>query len=158
MSLGREVGLVPGHIVLDGDPAPPPPKGHSPLQFSVHVCCGQTAGWIKMSLGREVGLVPGHIVLDGNPAPQSPIGLQAPCNFLPMSVVVKRLDGSRCHVVGRQASVQATLCQMGTHLLCPKGAQPPPPYFRPVSVVAKRLDGSRCHVVERQASVQATLY
>jgi len=30
--LGTEVGLSPGDIVLDGDPAPPPPKknGHSP--------------------------------------------------------------------------------------------------------------------------------
>ena len=26
MKLGMEVGLSPGHIVLDGDPAPPPPK------------------------------------------------------------------------------------------------------------------------------------
>ena len=41
MPLGMEVGLGPGHIVLDGDPALPPQKGHSP-QFSVHVCCGQT--------------------------------------------------------------------------------------------------------------------
>jgi len=31
MKLGMEVGLGSGHIVLDGDPAPPPPKrGHSP--------------------------------------------------------------------------------------------------------------------------------
>ena len=30
MPLGREVDFVPGHIVLDGDPAPPPPKGHAP--------------------------------------------------------------------------------------------------------------------------------
>jgi len=28
MPLGMEVGLGPGHIVLDGDPAPPPRKGH----------------------------------------------------------------------------------------------------------------------------------
>jgi len=28
--LGREIGLGPNHIVLDGDQAPPPPKGHSP--------------------------------------------------------------------------------------------------------------------------------
>ena len=39
------------------------------LQFSVYVCCGQTAGWIKILLCMEVGLRPGHIVLDGNPAP-----------------------------------------------------------------------------------------
>ena len=27
MALGMEVGLGPSHIVLDGDPAPLPPKG-----------------------------------------------------------------------------------------------------------------------------------
>jgi len=65
MKLGTVVGLGPGHIVLDRDPAPPPPKkGHTP-QFSVHVYCGQRAGWIKMPLGREVGLVSGNIVLGG---------------------------------------------------------------------------------------------
>ena len=68
MKLGIQVGLGPGHTVLDGDPALPLPKGHSP-QFSVHVCCGQTAVWIKMPLGTEVGLGPGDFVLDKDPAP-----------------------------------------------------------------------------------------
>jgi len=93
--LGTEVGLGPGHIVLDGYPAPPPPKGHSPL-FSAHVCCGQTAGWIKVPLGREIGLGPGDIVLDGVPPP--PKRGIAP-NFRPISVAAKWLHGSRCHLV-----------------------------------------------------------
>jgi len=63
--LGIQVGLGPGHIVLDGDQAPPP-------QFLAHICCGQMAAWIKMPLGMEVGLSPGYLVLDGDPAP-SPI-------------------------------------------------------------------------------------
>jgi len=33
MALGREVGLGPGHIVLDGDPAPLPQKGGEPPVF-----------------------------------------------------------------------------------------------------------------------------
>jgi len=37
MKLGMEVGLGPGHIVLDGDPAPPPPKGHSPPIFGPYL-------------------------------------------------------------------------------------------------------------------------
>jgi len=70
MPLGTEVGLGPGDFVLDGDPAPLPKKGRSsPAQFSVHVHCGQTTGWIKTTLGTEVGLGPGHIVLDENPGP-----------------------------------------------------------------------------------------
>ena len=43
MALGMEVGLGPGHIVLDGDPAPLPKREHNP-QFSAHVYCGQMAG------------------------------------------------------------------------------------------------------------------
>jgi len=43
MKLGIEVGLGPGHIVLDGDPPHPQKVGHRPTQFSAHVCCGQTA-------------------------------------------------------------------------------------------------------------------
>jgi len=63
MPLGVDVGLGPGHIVLDGDPAlPPPKKRDTDPQFSAHVCCGQTAGCIKMPLSREVGLAPGGIV------------------------------------------------------------------------------------------------
>jgi len=41
MKLGTEVGHGPGHIVLDGDPALPAQKGHSPrTQFSAHICRG----------------------------------------------------------------------------------------------------------------------
>jgi len=77
---------------------PSPKRGHSP-KFSAHVYCGQTAGWIKMPLGIERGLGPGNIVLDGNPATLPKKGAQ-PLNFLPMSIVAKRLDGSRCHSLG----------------------------------------------------------
>jgi len=69
MKLDMEVGLGPRHIVLDGDPPPLSKRGTAP-QFSAHVCCSQTAGWIKMSLGMEVGLDPGDTVLHGNPAPR----------------------------------------------------------------------------------------
>ena len=69
MPLGMEVGLGPGHTVLDGDPAAP--KGHSsPLPSSIFDPCllWPTAGWMKTSLSMEVDLGPGHIVLDGVPA------------------------------------------------------------------------------------------
>jgi len=87
-----EVGVGPGHIVLDmGTLLPLPKKGTAPAQFLAHVCCSQTAGWIKMPLGMEVGLDPSNIVLDGDPAPLP--------NFPPMFIVAKRLHGSRCHLV-----------------------------------------------------------
>ena len=52
-----------------GTQHPLPKKEAEPPQFSAHVYCGQTAGWIKMALGMEVGLGPVHIVLDGDTAP-----------------------------------------------------------------------------------------
>ena len=93
MKLAMQVGLGPGRIVLDGDPA-------SRLQFSAHICCGQMSRLIKLPLGREVGLNPSDFVLDGDPVPFPQKGAEPP-NFRPISVVAKWLDGSRCHLVGR---------------------------------------------------------
>ena len=73
MKLGVQVGIGPGHTVLDGDPDPPPTKGHS-LPISAHICCGQMVAWIKMPHGMEVGLGPGDFVLDGDRAPLSKRG------------------------------------------------------------------------------------
>jgi len=77
------------HTVLDEDPTPPP-KGLNP-QFSAHICCGQTAVWIKMPLGREVDVGPSDIVLHRDPAPLLQNGAQHP-QFWPMSIVAKRLN------------------------------------------------------------------
>ena len=80
--------------MLDGDPAPPPLKGHSP-QFSANVRCGQTAGWTKLILGTEVGLGAGHIVLDGDPSPPGERGIVAP-SFRLMSIVATVAHLSYC--------------------------------------------------------------
>ena len=93
-----EVDIGPGNIVLDGNPAPTSPKG-AQTQFSAHVRCGQTAGWIKMPLRTEVGLSPGHTVLDG--AKLRPLKRGTAPTFRPMSIVAKWLNGSRCHLVRR---------------------------------------------------------
>ena len=70
MAIGMEVGFSPGDFVFDGDPGPLHKKGaEPPRQFSAHVYCGQTAGWIKMALGMEVGLSPGDFALDADPPP-----------------------------------------------------------------------------------------
>jgi len=80
MPLGVEVGLVPRHIVLDGDSAPSPKKRRRNPQFSAPVCCDQMAGWIKMPLGTEVGLCPGNLVLDVTKLPPRK-GAQQPLLF-----------------------------------------------------------------------------
>ena len=89
MPVGTEIGLGPGHILLDGDPASIPQKGQIITQFWTHAYCGQTAGWIKMILGTDVGIGPGDIVLDGDPSPPQGGGAQQPQFFWPMSIVAK---------------------------------------------------------------------
>jgi len=65
------------------EPSSPHPHGkvHSSPQFSSHVYCGQTVGWIRIPLRTEVGLDPGNIVLDGDPAPPWK-GTQQPPTFV----------------------------------------------------------------------------
>ena len=81
MPFRTEVGLGPGDIVFDVDPAAPPQKkGHSrpPSLCGPCLYCGQTAGCTEMLLSMEVGLGPGHIVLDGVTAPLPPKGAHQP--------------------------------------------------------------------------------
>ena len=69
MSLGMELDLNRGDIVLDGDPVAPYPKEGRTPKFSAHVYCDQTAGWMKLIFGMVVGLSPGEFVLDWDQAP-----------------------------------------------------------------------------------------
>jgi len=82
MKLGTQVGLISGHTVLDGDPAPLPQRGTGQPIFGPY-CCGQMAAWIKMSLDMELGLSPSDFVLDGDlaPLPKRGRGAQPPPQF-----------------------------------------------------------------------------
>jgi len=91
MKLGMQVGLAPGHIVLDRDPTHPPANGHSPPIFRPYLLW---PNGIKMPLGMDVGLSLSDIVLDWNLAPLPKKGGRAP-NFRHMFIVAKQLDGSR---------------------------------------------------------------
>jgi len=117
---GTGVGLGPGHIVLQRTQLPL--KGGTPPHppFSARVCCGQTAGWIKIPLDREVDVGPGrpmsvvdedtmHLYGD-RPRPRrhcvkwkfsSPRKGHSTLRFRPMSIVAKWLDGSRRHLIRR---------------------------------------------------------
>jgi len=82
-----EVGLSPG----DADPHPLPQKGAEPPVFIL--CLLWPNGWMDQDGTWQVGLGPGHIVQEGDPAPLLKRG-RAP-NLWPVSIVAKRLDGSR---------------------------------------------------------------
>jgi len=109
MALGTEVGLGPGHSVLDGNPAPLPKKGVQPLIFgpfllSSNCWMHENATWY----GDRPRPRP-HYARWGPSSPMHKKRTEPP-NFWPMSVVAKRLDGPRCHLVRRWASALATLC------------------------------------------------
>ena len=94
--LGMEVGLSPGHIVRDGDPAPLPPKGgRTPLIFGPcllwpNVWMDQDATWYG---GRPR---PSDVVLDGNPAPLGKGAQQPAPSFRRMSIVATVAHLSYC--------------------------------------------------------------
>jgi len=117
-----------------------PPKGHSP-QFSAHVRCGQTAGWIKVPLGTEVSLGPGDIVLDGDPLKWSHPQFLAHVYCGQMAGWVKMPLGTE---VGLG---QGNFVLDGDPASQRKGTQPP--IFLPMSIVRKQLDASGCHLVRR---------
>ena len=105
MKLGMKVGLGPGHIVLDVDPAHPSPERGTAPQFPAHSFCGQTAGWINMKLGTDVDFGPGDIVLHGDPAPPLKWArAQQPPLFRPMPIVAKRspISATAEHLLGCQ--------------------------------------------------------
>ena len=91
-----------------------------------------------MPPGTEVGLSLRDIVLDGDQA-SPPLNGHSTPNFRPISVVAKRLDGLRCHLV---LGVEVGL---GPGDVVLDGVATPPkrgtPSFRPMSIVAKRLNG-----------------
>jgi len=97
---GMDVGLSPGDlVVLDGDPAPSPKRGRAPCPIFGPFLLWP--GCTKMPLGMELGLSPGDFVLDGDPLPKKGEEPSPPLNFQPMSIVAKRLDGSRWHLAWR---------------------------------------------------------
>jgi len=84
MPLGMEVGLGPGHIVLDGewewDPPPPRKGGRSPPIFGP--CLLWPNGWMDQDTtwwGRR--LDPGDVVLDGDSALPTKRGTSAHPHF-----------------------------------------------------------------------------
>ena len=129
-------------------PSPLSKRGQSPpLEFSVHVYCGQTAGWINIALGMEVGLGPVHIVLDGDTAPLPKKGGRAPTPFS-AHLYCGQTAGCIKVPLGMEVGLSLGDCVRWGPIPYPKrGAAPL--NFRPSSIVAKRLHGSRCHLVLR---------
>ena len=145
MKLCADVGLGPGYIVLDGDPASPPKMAHSPPPIRGPCLLCQIAGWIEMPLGKEVGLDQPrrHCVRWGPSSPpkratEKPPTLFGPCILWPNGWITMP-----CSMEVSLGLGAGYIVLDGEHQK--KGTAP---NFRPVSVVDKQLDGSRCHFME----------
>ena len=144
MKLGMQVGLSPGHIVLDGDPAPLPKKGTEP-PFSAHVCAKWLHG-LRCHLVWRYSLGPSDFVLDGNPTPlpkkgHSPLTL-GPCLLWPNGCMYQDTTWYEGRPQPRRHCVRGGAS-------CPQMKGHSPTNFWSMSIVAKRLDGSRRHLVRR---------
>jgi len=98
MKLDMEVVLGPGHIVLDGDLAPPsmctPP--------TIGACALWPNGWMEQDATCYGGRSrPWPHCIRWEPMAAPPKRTQPLPNFSSMSAVAKRLDGSLFHLVRR---------------------------------------------------------
>jgi len=82
MALGMELGLGPGHIMLDGDLALIPKRGQSPQIFGPLLLWPN--GCIRIPFGTEVGPILRHIVLDGDYSATAQLG--CPVSFCDVRV------------------------------------------------------------------------
>jgi len=156
MKLGMQVGLGPGHIVLDGDPAPLPQRGTTPNFRPISVA----AKWLHRSRFHLVwrqASARGDFVLDGDPAPLPKKGGGAPPIFGPCLLWRKGwMDQDNTWYGSRPQPRRAGGVRWGPSPLSKRG-QSPLPNFWPISIVAKRLDAPRCHLVWSYALAQGTL-
>jgi len=127
MALGMEVGLGPGHIVLDGDSAPPPPKGAQSPNF-------RPISIVAKRLDVSGYLCLGDIVLDGVPAPP-PLKGHSP----QFSVHVRCGQTARWTKMplGMEVGLGPGVFVLDGDPAPPrKGHSSPPLSFRPMSIVA----------------------
>jgi len=128
---------------LDGDPVPP--KGQSPLQFSVRLLwpngwMDQDATWYGVSPPRRHCIRRGPSSSPENRWHSSPTHQPMYCSETAIWIKMP---------LGTEVGLDPGHIALETQFMSPQkhGATAHPPDFRPIFVVAKRLDGSRCHLV-----------
>jgi len=103
MPPGMEVSLNPGHIVLDGEPAPPQKGAQQPNDFAIYGCMlclrpyyprpmSNVAGWIKLSFGMGRPRSRPHCVRWGPSSSLPQKGHSTPISF--MTFVAEQLNRS----------------------------------------------------------------
>jgi len=150
---GSNLSLGPGHIMLDGDSAPP--KRDTAPNFR---CMSAVAKWLDGSRGHFVwgiGLGPGDVVLDGDPSPPQK-GHSRP-HFLAHVYCGQTAGWIRMPATWHRGRTRPRpqYVRLGPSCLPKRGTAALS--FRPMSIVAKRHDGSRRYLVRKYALAQARL-
>ena len=112
------------HCARWGHSSPPKNRGQSPLQFSAHLYCGQTAGCIKMLLGTEVGFGLRDIVFDVDQLPPEK-GHTHPTQFL-AHVYCGKMAGWMKTPLGMEVDLDSGHIVLDDVPAPAKGAQQPP--------------------------------
>jgi len=134
MKLDTHVGLGPGHILLGGDRAPPPLRGHSPPIFGPCLlrpngCMDQDVTWYGVrSRPRRYCVRWGS----RSPSPKGGGGGVPPAKFS-AHVYCGQTAGWMKLVLGIEVGLSPL----------PKRGGAPSPNFRPICIVAKRLHASK---------------
>jgi len=100
MSLGMELGLGPGNFVLEGDPVPPSPKGGGGVPQIFGPCLLWSNGFMDEAGTWHGGRPqPRRLSVRWGPSTPPEKGWNPLPNFRLISIVAKRLDASRCHLL-----------------------------------------------------------
>ena len=146
IKLGAKVGLGPGHIVLGGEPAPPPQRGSPPIVgpylLRPNGCMDQDVTWYG-GRPRPTRLC---VRWDSLPPPQKGgcPKIFGPCLLRPNGWID---EAGTWH--GGRPQPRRLCVRWGPSTLPQKGGLAPLPNFWPISIVDKRLNASRCHLVWR---------
>ena len=103
--------LWPRRHCVRWEPSSTPPSKEAPQPTLFDPCLMWPNGWMDQDTTWYGGRYQPRLqwVLDRDLLLKKEAQQPLP-TFRPMSIVAKRLDGSRCHLARRQASVAATLC------------------------------------------------
>jgi len=132
-----EMGLDPGHIVLDGHPAPIPKRGHSLLNFWPILLWPN--GWMRQDSTWYGGRpLPRRLCVRWGPS-HLPQNGRSPPIFGPRLLWPNDCMDQDATWYGVRPRPTGHCVRWGPSSLLPKGAQLP--NFRSMSVVAKGLNG-----------------
>jgi len=134
MPLGMEVGLSPGDFVLDGDPASPPLKGHSPPNFRPMFVVAKQLDGLRWHLVWRYASAQATM-FDGDSAAPRTEGTPTTTHFL-AHVYCGQTDGWMKTPLGTEVDLgPGHIVLDGVPALRETGTALPPPFSLPVSIV-----------------------